>query len=103
MAEVCLSKTGIRRLEKGDSMGSVLGIGKVYHGWLLVFTLAVTETTSRGILYSAFTVFLMPVEAEFGWSLRLDGCFLHRVAALGHRWHSRRTLAGPARTTSDDL
>jgi MFS family permease len=31
-------------------------------------TLAVTETTSWGILYYAFTVFLAPMQAEFGWS-----------------------------------
>lgn len=39
-----------------------------YYGWVLVVTLAVTETTSWGILYYAFTVFLAPMQAEFGWS-----------------------------------
>jgi MFS family permease len=39
-----------------------------YYGWVLVVTLAVTETTSWGILYYSFTVFLTPMQQEFGWS-----------------------------------
>jgi hypothetical protein len=58
---VCLSKTAIQCLTKGDSMRSVSGISQVYYGWVLVFTLALTETTSWGILYNAFTVFLTPM------------------------------------------
>lgn len=40
----------------------------MYYGWVMVLTLAVTETTSWGILYYAFTVFLAPMQEELGWS-----------------------------------
>jgi MFS family permease len=43
-------------------------IRNLYYGWVLVVTLAITETTSWGILYYAFTVFLTPMQQEFGWS-----------------------------------
>jgi MFS family permease len=42
--------------------------GGIYYGWVLVLTLAVTETTSFGVLYYAFTVFIAPMQAELGWS-----------------------------------
>ena len=32
-----------------------------YYGWTIVWTLAITETVSWGILYYAFAVFLNPV------------------------------------------
>ena len=41
---------------------------KIPYGWLLVLTLAFTETTSWGVLYYAFTVFLKPMQEELGWS-----------------------------------
>ncbi|MBN9392305.1 MAG: MFS transporter [Chloroflexi bacterium] len=41
---------------------------RVYYGWILVLTLAITETTSWGILSYAFTVFLDPMQHELGWS-----------------------------------
>jgi hypothetical protein len=37
-------------------------------GWLLVATLAVTETTSYGVLTYAFGVFLLPMQHDLGWS-----------------------------------
>jgi hypothetical protein len=40
----------------------------VYYGWGMVLALALTETTSWGILYYAFTVFLTPMQEELGWS-----------------------------------
>ena len=40
----------------------------IYYGWILVLTLSLTETTSWGILYYAFTVFLTPMQVELGWS-----------------------------------
>jgi sugar phosphate permease len=40
----------------------------VYYGWSIAGTLAVTEATSWGILYYAFAVFLVPMQAELGWS-----------------------------------
>ncbi|MFT4039813.1 MAG: MFS transporter [Thermomicrobiales bacterium] len=39
-----------------------------YYGWRIVWTLALTETVSWGILFYAFTVFLAPMQAELGWS-----------------------------------
>jgi MFS family permease len=49
---------------------------QVYYGWVLVFTLSLTETTSWGILYYAFTVFLTPMQQELGWSrAALTGAF----------------------------
>ena len=37
-------------------------------GWLVVATLAVTETTSYGVLTYAFGVFLLPMQHDLGWS-----------------------------------
>lgn len=49
---------------------------RIYYGWILVVTLAVTETTSFGVLYYAFTVFLSPMQEELGWSrAALTGAF----------------------------
>lgn len=42
--------------------------GPVFYGWVLVATLAVTETVSYGVLAYAFPVFLAPMEGEMGWS-----------------------------------
>ncbi len=39
-----------------------------YYGWTIVWTLAVTETVSWGVLYYAFAVFLVPMQSELGWS-----------------------------------
>jgi predicted MFS family arabinose efflux permease len=39
-----------------------------YYGWTIVWTLAVTETVSWGILFYAFAVFLVPMQRELGWS-----------------------------------
>lgn len=41
---------------------------RLYYGWVLVGTLAVTETVSYGVLQYTFPVFLAPMEAELGWS-----------------------------------
>jgi len=43
-------------------------LSRPYYGWVLVATLGVTETTSWGVLYYAFTVFLDPMGAERHWS-----------------------------------
>src|SRR5690242_525269 len=48
----------------------------LYYGWVLVLTLAATETTSFGVLYYTFTVFLTPMQVELGWSrAALTGAF----------------------------
>ena len=39
-----------------------------YYGWTIVWTLAVTETVTWGILFYAFSVFLVPMQRELGWS-----------------------------------
>ena len=50
--------------------------GRVYYGWVLVGTLAFTEMTSWGVLYYAFSVFLVPMQEELGWSrAALTGAF----------------------------
>ncbi len=54
---------------------------RLYYGWLLVVGLGVTATVSYGILAYAFPVFLVPMEAELGWSrTALTGAF--SLAAL---------------------
>jgi predicted MFS family arabinose efflux permease len=45
-----------------------LGRPRPRRGWLLVATLAVTETTSYGVLAYAFGVFLLPMQHDLGWS-----------------------------------
>jgi MFS family permease len=40
----------------------------LYYGWVIVLTLAATETVSWGILSYGFGVLLVPIEREFGWS-----------------------------------
>jgi MFS family permease len=40
----------------------------VYHGWRIALALGVTETTSWGIVYYAFSVILTPMQAELGFS-----------------------------------
>jgi sugar phosphate permease len=39
-----------------------------YYGWTIAWTFSLTETISWGILYYAFSVFLVPMQQEFGWS-----------------------------------
>ncbi|HEV2109249.1 MAG TPA: MFS transporter [Thermomicrobiales bacterium] len=41
---------------------------RLYYGWVIAGTLAATETISWGILFYAFSVFLVPMQAELGWS-----------------------------------
>jgi MFS family permease len=53
-----------------------LRVRRPYYGWVLVATLGVTEMTSWGVLYYAFTVFIDPLHAQFGWSrAALTGAF----------------------------
>ena len=51
-----------------DDAAVPLTKGRVYYGWVIAGTLAVTETISWGILYYAFSVFLIPMQRELGWS-----------------------------------
>jgi MFS family permease len=53
-------------------------------GWGIVAALSVTETTSWGVLYYGFPVFLKPMEAEFGWSrATLTGAFSLALVVQG--------------------
>ncbi len=41
---------------------------KIYYGWVLVGALSLAEMTSWGVLYYTFSVFLVPMQQELGWS-----------------------------------
>jgi len=47
----------------GDRLGR-----RAYYGWVVVGVFALTETVSWGILGYAFSVFLVPMRDELGWS-----------------------------------
>ncbi|HZQ37863.1 MAG TPA: MFS transporter [Dehalococcoidia bacterium] len=78
------------------SGGVTARAGSLYYGWVLVVTLAITETTSWGVLYYSFTVFIDPMHASFGWSRSaMTGAFALALlvsAAIGvptGRWLDR--------------
>jgi len=49
---------------------------KIYYGWWITITLAITETISWGIVYYAYSVLITTLEAEFGWSrAQVTGAF----------------------------
>ena len=49
---------------------------RFYYGWTQVLALSITETISWGILYYAFSVFILPMEADLGWSRsQITGAF----------------------------
>lgn len=57
-------------------MDAVAKTGRIYYGWVILGTLAVTEITSWGILYYTFPVFLGPMSRDLGWSrVELTGAF----------------------------
>jgi MFS family permease len=57
---------------------------KGYYGWRIVTALAVTETVSWGVLYYAFSVFITPMEAEWGWTqAELTGAFSLALLVAG--------------------
>jgi MFS family permease len=56
----------------------------MYYGWILVYTLALTQTVSWGVLYYAFTVFVVPMERELGWTrAELSGAFSVALLVVG--------------------
>lgn len=70
---------------------------RVYYGWVIVATLALTETVSWGILYYAFSVFLVPMRSALGWSdAQLTGAYSLALLVSGFaapfvgRWIDRR-------------
>lgn len=48
--------------------GAAAPLPAPFHGWRIVWTLAVTETISYGVLYYAFSALVVPMERELGWS-----------------------------------
>ena len=69
----------------------------IYYGWVMVVTLAITETTSWGILFYSFAVFVKPMSEDFGWSRgALTGAYSLALALSGltalpvGRWLDRR-------------
>lgn len=87
---------GVRRPVGSGSQESPTRRG-LYYGWVLVGVLGVTETTSWGILFYSFAVFLEPMRAELGWS-RGDTSLAFSLALLASglaamlvgRWLDRR-------------
>ena len=68
-----------------------------YYGWVIVGALALTETVSWGILFYAFSVFLVPMQRELGWSVAtLTGGYSLALLVSGlaapfvGRWIDRR-------------
>ncbi|MDQ6693018.1 MAG: MFS transporter [Chloroflexota bacterium] len=54
----------------------MINSGRIYYGWVILGTLAVTEITSWGILYYTFSVLLGPMSRDLGWSrVELTGAF----------------------------
>ncbi len=71
--------------------------GRIYYGWVIVATLALTETVSWGILYYTFSVFLAPMRGALGWSdATLTGAYSLALLVSGMaapfagRWIDRR-------------
>lgn len=67
-----------------------------YYGWLIVGTLAVTETVSWGIVYYAIAALIPPMERDLGWTRgQLSGAFslallVSAIAAVpAGRWLDR--------------
>lgn len=57
---------------------------QLYYGWVQVSALAFTEMTSWGILYYAFSVFIVPMQRELGWSRSaLTGAFSLALLTTG--------------------
>src|SRR5690606_6972779 len=49
---------------------------KLYYGWVIVSVLSITQLTSWGILYYAFSVISPFMQAELGWSqVEVTGAF----------------------------
>jgi len=64
-------------------LASGIGRGR-RRGWLLVATLAASETTAYGVLAYAFGVFLVPMQQELGWSrTALTGAYALAIIVSG--------------------
>lgn len=68
---------------------------RIYYGWVMVAALAVTETVSWGVLYYAFSVFLVPMRSSLGWSdATLTGAYSLGLLV----WDSRRRSSAAGST-----
>lgn len=57
---------------------------RVFYGWWMVAGLAVTEMVSWGVLVYAFSVFVVPMRAELGWSTaQLNGAYTTGMVVSG--------------------
>lgn len=57
---------------------------RLFYGWWMVAGLAVTELVSWGVLVYAFSVFVVPMRTELGWSTaQLNGAYTTGVAVSG--------------------
>lgn len=80
---------------------------RVFYGWWMVAGLCVTELLSWGVLVYAFSVFVVPMHAELGWSAaELNGAYTTGVVVSGlvaipvGRWLQRRGARGVMTTGS---
>ncbi|MEM8861281.1 MAG: MFS transporter [Chloroflexota bacterium] len=49
---------------------------KLFYGWWITLTFAITETVSWGVIFYAFSVFITTNEADFGWTrAEITGAF----------------------------
>lgn len=56
----------------------------MFYGWWMVAGLAVTELISWGVLVYAFSVFVVPMHAELGWSTaQLNGAYTTGMVVSG--------------------
>lgn len=56
----------------------------MFYGWWMVAGLAVTELVSWGVLVYAFSVLVVPMRAELGWSIaQLNGAYTTGMAVSG--------------------
>jgi MFS family permease len=56
----------------------------VYYGWTMLVGVAVAQVVSWGILYYAFAVFQVPMQAELGWSpVALSGAYSLALLCAG--------------------
>ena len=56
--------------------------------WALVWALATAQLVSWGILYYGFSLFVVPMESELGWSRTA----LNGALSLGTTWNCRQAL-----------
>jgi MFS family permease len=55
--------------------GSLAGLGSrirgIFYGWWVVLAACVIQSLNQGLLSQGFTVYFLPIQAEFGWSRTL--------------------------------